>query len=92
MLEQILRGRTIQSPNRKLDVLLPRILRVLALEQPASRHPHVANSRGFEGVVGKQIAAAAAALPPDVAAAAQEQGRARDLEATVEELLTELDA
>lgn len=33
----------------------------------------------------------AATLPPDVVAAAQERGRARDLDATVAELLVELE-
>jgi tetratricopeptide (TPR) repeat protein len=56
----------------------------------ASRYPYVANSRWFEDVVGRHIAAVAATLPPDVVAAAQERGRARDLEATVAELLAEL--
>jgi predicted ATPase/DNA-binding SARP family transcriptional activator len=56
----------------------------------ASRHPYVANSRWFEDVVGKQIAAAAAPLPPKTVAAAQERGRARDLWATGEELLEAL--
>jgi len=50
----------------------------------------VANSRWFEDVAGREIAAAAEALPPEVVAAAQERGRARDLWATVEELLDEL--
>jgi hypothetical protein len=49
----------------------------------------VANSRWFEDVAGRHIAAAAAPLPPDVVAAAQERGRARDLDATVAELLVE---
>lgn len=57
----------------------------------ASRHPYVANSHWFEDVVGKHIAAAAAALPPEVVAAAQKRGRERDLEATVAELLAELE-
>jgi hypothetical protein len=56
----------------------------------ASRYPHVANSRWFEDVAGKHIAAAAG-LPSDVFAAAQERGQARDLWATVEELLAELE-
>jgi hypothetical protein len=56
----------------------------------ASRYPVVANSQWYEDVAGKQIAAVAATLPPDVVAAAQERGRARDLEATVAELLAEL--
>jgi len=55
----------------------------------ASRYPFVANSRWFEDVAGKHIAAVAATLPSDVVAAAQERGRARDLEATVAELLVE---
>jgi hypothetical protein len=55
----------------------------------ASRYPNVANSRWFEDVAGKQIVAAAAALPPDVVAAAQARGQARDLWATAEELLEE---
>jgi hypothetical protein len=49
----------------------------------------VANSRLWEGVAGKHIAAVAATLPPEVVAAAQERGRARDLWTTVEELLAE---
>jgi DNA-binding SARP family transcriptional activator len=56
----------------------------------ASRYPWVANSRMWEDVAGKHIAAVAATLPPDAVAAAQERGRVRDLWATVEELLTEL--
>jgi hypothetical protein len=52
----------------------------------------VANSRWFEDVAGRHIAAAAAAqLPPDAVAAAQERGRVRDLWATVEQLLAELE-
>ena len=59
----------------------------------ASRFPLVANSRWFEDVAGKHIAAAAAhpeGVPPDVIAVAQARGRARDLDATVRELLAEL--
>jgi hypothetical protein len=56
----------------------------------ASRYPVVANSQWFEDVVGKRIAAGAASMPPEAVAAAQERGRARDLEATVQELLEEL--
>ena len=53
--------------------------------------PYVANSRWFEEIAGREIAAAAEALPPDVVAAAQARGRARDLWATVEELLDEIE-
>jgi tetratricopeptide (TPR) repeat protein len=58
----------------------------------ASRYEFVGNSRWFEDVAGRHIAEAAAALPPDVVAAAQERGRARDLEATAAELLAEFGA
>jgi predicted ATPase len=64
--------------------------RAVELYALASRYPLVANSRWFEDVVGNHIAAVAATLPPDVVAAAQERGRARDLEATVAKLLAEL--
>jgi hypothetical protein len=57
----------------------------------ASRYGFVANSRWFEDVAGRHIAAAAAALPPDVVAAAQERGCARELWATAEDLLAELE-
>lgn len=61
--------------------------RAVELYALASRYPFVANSRWFEDVVGKPIASAAAALPPEVVATAQERGRARDLWETAEELL-----
>ena len=64
--------------------------RAVELYALASRDPHVANAQWYEDVAGRHIAAAAATLPPDVVAAAQERGRARDLEATVQELLAEL--
>jgi hypothetical protein len=57
----------------------------------ASRHPLVTNSQWFQDVAGRQIAAMAGTLPPEVVAAAQERGRARDLEATVQEVLAELE-
>jgi tetratricopeptide (TPR) repeat protein len=52
--------------------------------------PELANSRWVEDVAGKHIAAAAAALPSEVVAAAQERGRALDLWATARALLDEL--
>jgi hypothetical protein len=57
----------------------------------ASRYGFVANSCWFEDLAGKHIAAVAATLPPEVVAAAQERGRARDLWATAEELAGELE-
>jgi predicted ATPase len=56
-----------------------------------ARYPTVSNSRLSEDVVGKHISAVAAGLPPEAVAAAQERGRVRDLEATVAELLAELE-
>jgi tetratricopeptide (TPR) repeat protein len=58
----------------------------------ACRYPRVGKSQWWEDVAGKRIAAVATTLPPDVVAAAQERGRARDLDATVRELLEELEA
>ena len=65
--------------------------RAVELYALASRYPLVANSRWVEDVAGRHIAAAAATLPPKVAAAAQARGRARDLDATVKELLAKLE-
>jgi hypothetical protein len=64
--------------------------RAVELQALASCHPMVANAQLFEDIAGKYIAAAAATLPPDVIAAAQERGQARDLWATAEELVEEL--
>jgi predicted ATPase/DNA-binding SARP family transcriptional activator len=64
--------------------------RAVELYALASRHPYVGNSRYQEDIVGRHIAAAAATLPPDVVAAAQARGRARDLKVTVMKLLIEL--
>jgi predicted ATPase/DNA-binding SARP family transcriptional activator len=65
--------------------------RAVELYALASRHPYVANARPFEDIAGRDIAAAARTLPPEVVEAAQARGRARDLEATVRELLAELE-
>ena len=56
----------------------------------AARYPFVTNSRWFEDVFGRHIAAVAATLPSDVVATAQARGRARDLAVTVAELVAEL--
>jgi predicted ATPase/class 3 adenylate cyclase len=66
--------------------------RAVELYALAYRYPQVANSHWFEDVVGREIADASADLPPEVVAAAQERGRARDLMETVAELLVELEA
>lgn len=57
----------------------------------ASTHPHIAASRWWEDVAGGHVAAAAAALPAEVVAAAQERGRGRTLQATLVELLVDLE-
>jgi tetratricopeptide (TPR) repeat protein len=56
----------------------------------ASRYPLVANSRWFADVAGNTLTRVAATLPAARVAILQERGRARDLEATVKELLAEL--
>jgi tetratricopeptide (TPR) repeat protein len=66
--------------------------RAIELYALACRYPYVGNSRYWEDITGKHIAAAGATLPPEVVAAAQARGRARDLEATIAELLVELEA
>jgi hypothetical protein len=65
--------------------------RAVELYALALRYPFVSSSRWFEDIAGRHIASAAAILPPDVVAAAQERGRARDLDETVKELLVELE-
>jgi tetratricopeptide (TPR) repeat protein len=65
--------------------------RAVELYALASRYPFIANSRWSEEVVGEPIAAMAATLPPDILTAAQERGRARDLWATADALLNELE-
>ena len=65
--------------------------RAIEIDALTSRYPHVANSRWFEDVAGRHIAAAAAAVSNKIVEAAQERGRARDLEVTAQELLAELE-
>jgi hypothetical protein len=65
--------------------------RAVELYALAQRFPLIGNSQLWEDLAGKHIASAATALPADDVAKAQERGRARDLKATVAELLIELD-
>lgn len=67
------------------------IERAVELYALARRYPHVANSRWYEAVAGRQIAAVAETLPPEEVAAAQARGKARDLWGTAAELLAELE-
>jgi tetratricopeptide (TPR) repeat protein len=57
----------------------------------ASCQPVISDWHWFEDIAGQQIAAAAAALPPDTVAAARARGRARDMNSTIAELLAELE-
>jgi tetratricopeptide (TPR) repeat protein len=63
--------------------------RAAELYAVASCHPFVAHSHWFDEVVGQPLAAAARTSSPQTVAAAQGRGRARDLQATLEELLVE---
>jgi tetratricopeptide (TPR) repeat protein len=63
-----------------------RALEILTL---AVHHP--GSIEAARDIAASLVAQLAAELPPDVVAAAQERGRARDLDATVVELLTELE-
>jgi len=65
--------------------------RAVELYALASRYPLISNSRWFEDMAGKCIITLAETLPPHVLAAAQARGRAQDLEATVADLLVELE-
>jgi tetratricopeptide (TPR) repeat protein len=63
--------------------------RAVELYALASRYPFVAQSRWFEDVIGRRLAVMAASLAPEVLSAARERGQARDLDASVEELMSE---
>ena len=67
-----------------------RLERAVELYATASRYPLISDSRWFEDVMGKHIAALEVTLSPEVVAAARDRGRARDLDATVAELLVDL--
>jgi predicted ATPase/class 3 adenylate cyclase len=53
---------------------------------------HTADNPWVQDVFLRELAAIVAALPPEIAAAAQERGRQRDLWATAHDLLTEIEA
>jgi hypothetical protein len=65
--------------------------RAVELYALARTHPMVANAQWFEDIAGQHIAAVAATLPPQVVAAAEARGQARDLWETAAELLAELE-
>ncbi|MBX3051147.1 MAG: tetratricopeptide repeat protein [Caldilineaceae bacterium] len=61
--------------------------RAIELHALTWRYPRIANSRWFYDVAGKELEALARSLPSEVAAAAQERGRALDLFATAQGLV-----
>jgi hypothetical protein len=65
--------------------------RAVELYAAVSRYPLVSDSCVYQDCIGRHVAAVAATLPSDVVVAAQERGRARDVSATVAELLAELE-
>jgi predicted ATPase/DNA-binding SARP family transcriptional activator len=66
------------------------VARAVELHSLVARYPYFSNSCFREDTCSKYITRAATELPPDVLTAKQEGGRARDLWATVKELLDEL--
>lgn len=65
--------------------------RAVVVQALAFRYPFVIHSRWSQDVFARHIDAITATLPPEVFAAARERGRARDLQATVKELLADLE-
>jgi ATP/maltotriose-dependent transcriptional regulator MalT len=64
--------------------------RGVELWELARTQPFVANSTWFADVAGRELEELAASLPPEAVHAARERGRALDLWATAETLLSEL--
>ena len=67
------------------------VARAVEIWTLAKSHPFVANSKWFEDAAGRELAALAATLPPEVAAAARERGQRLELWPTAETLLAELE-
>jgi tetratricopeptide (TPR) repeat protein len=65
--------------------------RAVELYALAACDPLVAKAQSFEDIAGRHVREAAGALPADVVAAARARGRGRDPQATVRELLEELE-
>ena len=62
----------------------------IELSALAATIPFLRNNRFYHDIAGRHIDAVAEALLPEVVTAAQERGRARDLETTAWEILEEL--
>jgi len=63
--------------------------RAVELYALVTRYPVVATSQLMQDLAGKQIARVAASLPAELTQTALERGRARDLAATIAELIAE---
>ena len=66
--------------------------RAVELYEIARSHPFVSNSKWYEDVAGKQIAAMVNSLSPETVEVARQRGRERDPWEAAEELLAELEA
>ncbi|HFQ92651.1 MAG TPA: tetratricopeptide repeat protein, partial [Anaerolineae bacterium] len=64
--------------------------RAVELYAAARQSPYIAHSRWFEDVAGREIEAAASALPPEAVTAARQRGRDHDLEELALALRVEL--
>jgi len=67
---------------------LERAVEIYAL---ATQFPWIANSYWQKDVVDRPLSTMTASLHPEVLAAAQKRGRERDLDATIQDLLAELE-
>jgi hypothetical protein len=76
------------------SVILPLTYALPAIEIYTSAlcHPHVANSRWFEDVIGRYVVNTSQRLSPEMVAAAQVRGQGRDLWQTATEALEQLTA
>jgi hypothetical protein len=63
------------------------VILALELDALAQQHGHVARSRWFRDIAGRELEAAAAAVPPEVANAARERGERRELWETAAEMV-----
>ncbi|MCB0083528.1 MAG: hypothetical protein KDE47_21450, partial [Caldilineaceae bacterium] len=75
----------------KLLVIQEEPLLAVEIHTMAMQMPGLKQSSAFEHLVGVSGIAAADQLPPEIAAAAQERGRQRDLWATAAELLAHIE-
>ena len=83
-----------RRPRPKLDALLRRYRAEMLYAVPDTANgvqPPLCTLSRLDEAVGQRIPTAADTLPADQVAILQERGRARDLEITAAQLLTELD-